>query len=552
MSVPAVTLPAPPVPTAAGSDGPEPDRTVAISFALARREIIRLSRSGGVLVATALGVMLIFTASPFNDLRTDSIGMAFGFLPLAALTLVGSHRATSRPWRDATEEMLDTLPALPRARTGGHLLAVAGPFGIAVALLAATLFQHSQLVPSYGRIDWLEVLVGPVLVAGAGALGVLLARLSPRALVPVAACIAIAVYEGQLVGERFVASGWRWMAFWIEEGTAEVQTGRKPGAHLVFLIGLTALAALAALIRHGLTRRLVVISVTTIAVTLAATFVQTRPASRTEWAARNEAIANPSSVHECRVTAGVRYCMYPTQGGLVRVALAPRAARIRAALPATAWPGGIEVRQRVTPSDLQYAHGQAQRMARLVPAMRAATTAQDPDDSRVYVARSWGWSPVQDAGFGLALGGLVVGLPTGVGTDGAVCSAAGQARAAIAIYAAGVSAPRDATFVRRLAKTVTARSGNQAGQFVVSELNVYGGAAFGVEDSQLAVALLEQPTGAVRRGLSQHWATLVDPATSTAAAASLLGIAGDFTPPAGSRVDVSTEAELVRVAGPCS
>lgn len=552
MSVPVATLPASEAPAADGSRRPEPDRTVAVSVALARRELLRLSRSGGVLVTTALGIMLIFTASPFNDLRTDSIGMAFGFLPLAALTLVGAHRATSRPWRDGTEELLDALPAPPRARTGGHLLSVAGPFGIAAALLAATLFQRSQLVPSYGQIDWLEVLVGPVLVAGAGALGVLLARLSPRALVPIAGCIAIAVYEAQLVGERIVASGWRWMAFWIEEGTTEVQVGRRPGAHLVFLIGLTALAALAALIRHGLTRRLVVISLVTIGVTLAATVVQTRPAPRSEWAARNEAIANPSSVHQCRITGGVRYCMYPTQRGLVRVALAPRAERIRAALPATAWPDGIEVRQRVTPSDLQYAHGQAQRMAHLVPAMRAAITAQDPDDGNVYVARSWGWSPLQDAGFGLTLGGRVVGLPTGVGSDGAVCSAAGQARAAVALYAAGVSASRDATFVRRLAKTVTARAVDRAGLFVVSELNVYGGAAFGVEDAKLAVALLSQSTSAVRRGLTQHWTALTDPATSTAQAATLLGITGDFTPPAGPRVDVSTEAERVRVAGTCS
>lgn len=551
MNAPVTTRPAPAAATHEAAIA-EPNPTGAVAVALARRETLRLTRSGGVMVTTALGVLLIFTGSPFTDLRGDSIALAFGFLPLAALTLVGSHRATSRPWRDATEELLDTLPALPRARTGGHLLAVAGPFAFALMLLGATLFHRTQLSESYGRVDWLEALVGPVLVAGAGALGVLLARLSPRALVPIAACIAIAVYEGQLVGERFVVSGWRWMAFWVDVGTTEVLPDRKPGAHLVFLIGLTALAALAALNRHGLSRSLVVVSLVTIAVTLAAAIVQTRPPTAADWAARNRAIADPSSVHECQPAAGVRFCMYPTQTGLVRMALAPRVERIRAALPEAAWPDGIEVLQRVTPSDLQYAHGQAKRLARFVPAMLPALTAQDPDDGRVYVAREWGWSPLQDAGFGLAVGNVVVGLPAGVGTDGEVCSAAGQARAALALYAAGASAARDADYVRRLANDVAVRPADRAGLFVVSEINVYGGAAFGVEDSQLAAALLDRPNDATRRALTEHWATLLDPATSTATAATLLGVAGDFTPPSGARVDVSTEAELVRVAGSCS
>ena len=520
------------------SDASPPEwRVVA---ALGRSEARRLVLRPSMIIAAALGIMMSGEPSGRDviDRTEESTNSAFVFLLLAAVTLIASHRAATRAQRDGTEEVVDGTPAGSRARTGSHLLAVAGPTAIALLTLAAFVAMRVSAKPVG---DWqpLELATGPTLVAGAGALGVLLARLWSHAFVPFAACVVIGFVEGNMTGEPLIHTPWRQLAFWVEGSDQWLLTDRHPAAHLMYLVGLVSLACLAALLRHGRTRGLTVVSLAAIAVTVSAAAVQVTPLPQDYWDRGNELVSNPASGQTCDTRAGVRYCMLKPD--LVDVALAPAVRSLRAAVPEEAWPSDVAVSQELGAGDLQYTTSKIQEM---VPAVRQAKSRLYPNDGVVRVGLGWGWSSTPILGFGVGMASRVVGLPTG--PDGrSVCSAAGQARGALALYLGGLTHDRAANHVRG----IDAPRGKPA-LFTLTEVDVFGGAAFGVEDARLAAALLAEPTDSVRKALATHWPALVDRRTTTGDAARLLGVAGTFTAPAGPRRDI-TRSPVVEVGGPC-
>ncbi len=214
------------------------------------------------------------------DLQEFSIMTGFMSLLPAATTLIASNLAALRAHRDGADELYGVAPAPAVARTGGHLLALAWPAVVSLVGPGSALAMAYVRAEPFGALELAEVAVGPLLVAGAGALGVLLARWLPTTVAVPLACVAIAVFELAWNGDFVADSGWRWMAFWLQaagEFPADLLPGRPAGWHAVYLTSLIAAAAVGALLRHGLTRHVGVVGAVVLSVAAVSAWAKGRP-----------------------------------------------------------------------------------------------------------------------------------------------------------------------------------------------------------------------------------------------------------------------------------
>ena len=504
-----------------------------VAAAIARPEAIRLVRASLVPLALAVLMNLPTNRSGVTDLRAASYNAAFTFLLLAAVVLVVSHRAVTRDRRHGSDEVLTATPAPLRARTAGHLLAVVAPTALAAVVTAWLGWDLTTRGTTVGDVVPAELAVGPLLVAGAGCLGVLLARMWPQAFTPYVACVVIAAFELGVNTPRLVGSGVRWLAFWVE-GSLWWTLPRHSTAHLVYLLGLVAMASLGALLRHGLTRRLVALAVAAVMVTTGAAAAQMRQ-PQSVWRRANAAFADPSSVQTCAERDGVRYCAFEFSVDLIDH-FEEMVGAVRAVLPASAWPDDLAVTQRVTALDFEYV-GDSPRWLPHLPDMPRERIRQ-PDDGEIHPGIDFGWSIGQETGFGVEVAASVIGLPIVPDpSDGSVCLAAGQARAVVALWAGAHAADdADGRLQRLLAQTEEAlmTSGGADDTQAVSpivDVDVYGGFAVSLADMRLALRLLDRDDAAAR--IAERWDVLTDPATSSTQLADALDLddVGRVEPP---------------------
>ena len=528
---------------------PAPEWRVAA--ALARREAVRLVRASLVPLALAVMMNLPTTRGDITDLRSASYNTAFTFLLLAAVVLVVSHRAVTRSRRHGSDEMLTATPAPPRARTAGHLLAVLAPTALA-ALVAAWLgWDLTTRGTTVGDVVPVELAVGPLLVAGAGCLGVLLARVWPQAFTPYVACVVIAAFELGVNTPRLGGSGARWLAFWVE-GSLWWALPRHSTTHLVYLLGLVAMAAVGALLRHGLTRRLVALAVAAVVVTAGAAAAQMRQ-PQPVWRRANAMFADPSSVQTCTERDGVRYCAFDITIDLVDH-FEEMVGGVRAVVPAPAWPDDLAVTQRVTALDFEHV-GDSPRWLPHLPDMPRQRIRQ-PDDGEIHPAVDFGWSSGQETGFGVEVAAAAVGLPIVPDpADGSVCLAAGQARGVVALWA-GAHATDDAgdgleRIVARAEAAVASQGDHEADAVLpIAEVDVYGGFAVSLADARLALRLLDADDAAAR--ITERWDVLTDPATPSSQLADVLGVddVGAVTPPREPSM-AHVDPDVATLRGPC-
>ncbi len=226
--------------------GGPPETAWRLARSIARVEGRRLLRSPVVLAGLGLPLLMIGAEGAETvDLQEFSIMTGFMSLLPAATTLIASNLAALRAHRDGAEELYGVAPAPAVARTGGHLLALAWPAVVSLVVPGSALAMAYVRAEPFGALELAEVAVGPLLVAGAGALGVLLARWLPTPLAAPLACVAIAVFELAWNGDFVGHSGWRWMAFWLQpagEFPADLLPGRPAGWHAVYLTSLIAAA----------------------------------------------------------------------------------------------------------------------------------------------------------------------------------------------------------------------------------------------------------------------------------------------------------------------
>lgn len=524
--------------TVAAPPGTAPASTTSVARSLGRVEARRLLRSPVVLVGGLFAVLPgigFWNPRVVFDLRITAVSIAFMFLPLAAATLIASNLAALRSRRHGTDQLYASLPAAEPARTGGHLLAVTAAALAAAGLVVFLVAGEALLAVTVGAPDLAEMAVGPLLVAGAGALGVLLGRWAPTPVAAPLACVAIALFQGSTTDPALLTGGWRTLAFWTYPGDLpfELLPDRRPAWHALYLAALVAMAAVGALLAHGLRRPLVVAGAVAVSVVAAAAWVQTRPPSATGWAVANALLERPADHQVCEVRDGTSYCAYPAYRTLVG-RWAAVVSGVRRAVPAGRWPADLAVTQRATSADRRWVADDV--LAGVLPAL-PARNAPLPDDGHLHPAMGWGTERGDDFTLALAAASRTVGLPMVPDSAGTSCDASGQGRAVVALWLAGQATGGAGGELRRLA------SDQEVGRtrfLVVLQHDTPPGVVWGAAEVGHAIELLRRPAGEVGNVLAEDWERLAGPGAPTAHVASRLGLAPVVDGPPGP--DVHEEA----------
>jgi len=191
------------------------------------------------------------------------------FLIYAPVTIIVANRIAAATYRRRVREVLDGTPVQSRERTVGVMLGLlrgpvlVGLAGAAVLFLlqqftSANVAANNRVVP---RVGW-DYLQLPVLVLGAGLLGIAVARWLPwPGVMPV---VVLIVWIGTVAMYAYtagtVAPTRAWFALWpvwvaSQDGLLPQQPLDREMWHLVYLLGLGCLAGIAALLRTDGPRR---------------------------------------------------------------------------------------------------------------------------------------------------------------------------------------------------------------------------------------------------------------------------------------------------------
>lgn len=503
---------------------PQPDELATVG-ALARIEGRRLLRSPLVLVGVGLMLLALFGDGPWvSSIDSTAADAAFMSLLVAAMTLVASNLAAQRGRRSGAEELFAATPAQPRSRTGAHLLAVIWPAALSVVIPVLVVVTASF----YGRpdlSDLADLAVGPLLVVGAGVLGVMLARWAPTPVAGPLACVAIIALEAFLTSPVVITSGWRYMAFWFDAGDIDLLPPRPALWHVVYLLALIAMAVVGSLLRHGLRLRLAVAGVVAIAVMVTSAVAQSRYVTDAAWARANGLLAHPEDHQICDDRLGVRYCTFANYRPLAdRWAAVVEGVRER--VPAEAWPAQLELSQRYTAGDLQYTP--RAQLGKRIPALRAgATAAVAADGGALHPGRGWTDDGFAELSLAVGAASRAVGLPVAPQAEGVLCDTAGQARAVVALWLAAQATPAAGKALRQITENQVVRldgGDSEVPHLLVTEDAVERAAAWGMVEVRHALALQRRPAAEVEAHLARSWDDLTDPASTTAALASALGL----------------------------
>jgi hypothetical protein len=498
---------------------------IPVVRAVARVEARRLLLHPSFLIGTALTIAMVDAAAYTNILPEVDSAAVIALVLMGWSALIATNLAALRSRRDGTDELFGSLPTSATVRTTGHL--VSGLAAVPVAVLV--LGGYVAWVMSNGGIgspNVAELLVGPLLVAGAAMLGVLVARWAPHPLVAPLAIVATIFMQGKLSESE--ASPFRWMAF-SADGVGLDDRIAFPGPvdwHVLFLLGTVAIAAGLALGRHGFSRRVTTFLVGAVAVTGVAAFAQTRPLS--DSAARQQAAALTAPKLTCEVRGGVRYCVEP--GYEVRFGQwDPPVQAVLARVPGPVQDGGLVVSMR-EPNIVGNTDCSPTPFLQTVSSrVRALVTPEQvwPADNAVHPWRYWPWDPgcsFTDHGTVLTVqvGSWAVGLPPAQSAT-PPCVASGQARSVLALWLAGQSTAgaRDA-----LATVLRTSEGLGSVDLIAFDSNNWPnwGVSFAHRDVATALTLLERPADEVGAVVLQHWDRLTDPSTPSSELASLVGV----------------------------
>ena len=179
------------------------------------------------------------------------------FYPGLFCVLAG-HMVTTRDQRAGGGELLGSVPATREQRVLALLVAAWIPALIALGLNVAfrTYFVWQDVyveAPGAGHI-----LQGPVTVLGGAVLGIMLGLWLPQRVVPVLAMVVLVAGSVALSSNENVGAYFGPLVSWVDWGPYEGRSwyaleAGGPGAHVVYLLGMTGLAGCAAWLR--VTRR---------------------------------------------------------------------------------------------------------------------------------------------------------------------------------------------------------------------------------------------------------------------------------------------------------
>lgn len=479
----------------------------------------------------SLWMIWLFVGDTVPILERDSVYLTGAMLPLAAATLLVANYSILRQ-----RQIVEVQSALPRRSdipTLGVQLGLVAPVGIAALLQLAGL-SYLYVGDPIGSIAWLELIAGPVMVAVLGLGGVVLARRLPHPIVAPVVLVALSLIQllsspdAQLFSPTGPTPSIEWLAPWLTPSAfeeLELVTSRPAGLHLVYLMLLGVVTGLLAHKSSRMSTTLALASTIALAGLVVGVTVtlpsEPTPESGFDW---RTAAANPT----CENNDNAEYCSFAFYEEWI-----PR------------WQETVASVSAILPVQLE------------MVIQRPLHTRWEPDDveHRGWVLTSTEWDReggLPNHAFDLAQRAAqsAVGLPTMATTrpytegeiesilaqnpdhpeDLAVvlrressfpkaCSAIGQARAVVAVWAAAATLERgDQALTRALedAPSPTFRiSRNQLHEPAVT---------IGTGDAELAFMLTRQPTDHVVQTLTANWSQVLDPSTTSSDLASWFGI----------------------------
>ncbi|MFE9839892.1 ABC transporter permease [Streptomyces sp. NPDC005551] len=417
---------------------------------------------------------------------------------LAVAVLVCANRAVLRSRRRGTDQSFAVLLMEPWRRTAAHALSVV-PVAVVTALVVALDFTCTALKPgAVGHGSPAELAVGPLTVLLAGVLGVLLARLVPSVfaapLFVVGGLVLATLLSAALSDARWLR--WLWPVV-TDSGTEPLPSdllGRPAAWHALYLAGLAAaLACAAVLAAGGRTRLVAAVTVAALAATGAGVAGQSSGEPAGLIAAREKASVSPEKVQSCRTHGRDAYCAYPEWTGRT-AEWAEVVKRVRSLTGGGAAGTRLTVRQRL---DARYG-------------LDADTTLEPSrTPGRVTVGTRWGGTRVPE--FAVAVASVLV-----AGDENAMSEACDARVVTVMWLALGAESDPMAAFRRVRLDDRTSGSG-----IALTPTNPLGMTA---QQADVIRELLEKPRYGVTAKVKAHWAELVSPKTTTARAAELLDV----------------------------
>jgi hypothetical protein len=214
---------------------------VALAGFDARRLLVRPS--------TLLGLYVLYRVlAPAPPLGSayDGVNRLVG-LNVAVLGLFVLAVAGSIGGRDRGVEIVEAAPAAPRGRLMSWLVLLGGLAAVEYVALLANRFGHDE--PWYGGLmpDAWQLTQGPIMLIGAGLLGVLLARLMPAwVAAPVGVVLTIAwvgIMSDTIPGATMLAPLVEWIQY-REDNRVVIEPGSL-GWHNAYLLGVCGLGVVA-------------------------------------------------------------------------------------------------------------------------------------------------------------------------------------------------------------------------------------------------------------------------------------------------------------------
>lgn len=472
----------------------------------------------------------------------DSVYVVGGLMPIAAAAILLGNFATLREREAEENQLLESLPNPAMVRTVGLLTAGAAPALVALVVeVAAVVFLLSG--GPIGRFLWLELASGPVIVAVAWCSGVVFARwlpsgvVAPLALLGLGFVTLVASPDADLLSPQSTPErAFEWLALWTPPSSFEIpeaQLFRPVGPRLAYLGVLMVATACLALARHisTLARRLGMVTVAGILVAAAAIPPTQTPSywwDGVDW-------QSYFGDQPCEVVGEVTYCAFPAYRDWIPL-----------------WHDAVDATGQLLPIKVE----------RVVQRPLTFATSDDPGiqhPNLVMTTNSWdraGAAPLRRFVLASNVAFTALGLPTqqrewpysraeqqtirdsnpGI-TDEELdlifstverqCMAAGQARTVVALWA-GIEVAGDG--INQPIVAAVDRFGTDGWFLFHTEAQLSsGGGPFegvwaGMSDAVLARDISRLDPERVSGVIDQHWAAVLDPATSSAQLADWLGL----------------------------
>lgn len=454
---------------------------------------------GGATTSTIIAFVSLRVSAPVWPDASVRLGTAL--LPLTACSfLLGSWQA-SRAVRQGTREWLDSLPHDVRSEVAAHVLL--GVVPVSWALLISTAAVGFVLLgAAAGSVAAAEIMGGVAMVAAAWALGVLCGTKTAAGVIPVLVLISAAFV--QLVASPDVSLGAAVergpdlgrLAIWMPASAFDtpIDLMTRPSAeHLVYVVAAAmaaAVASLASVAPASFPLRVSALGTFGVVVLTAVPLVRA-PSPRVDW---STLIAD----QQCTTLVGVEYCAFDLFEGWI-----------------PEWAETIADVSRVI--DV--------RATRVVQRPSSISVGDDPargHHDTVFVSTEWDRRGANRPTRRFRLATEATYPTLGLPTSNLPCSGVGQARAAVALWAAAASFNTG----RDVLESSLEESGDT---LTVGGEPTIGPVVFGTPAARLAELMSGMDTEEVAQVVLARLPALNDAATTLQALAGWLGISWEAT-----------------------